>query len=70
MSGNSKRKINIIYISRTSKFTGPENILTDILRKMDDMAFFPTVILPDSKDPFYKILLQNNINIILYANMR
>ncbi len=65
MSKNSKKKINIMYLSRTSKFTGPENILTDILPKLDNKVFLPTVILPDPKGPFYKRLHQNNVNIII-----
>jgi len=60
---NKNEKINILYISRTSKLTGPENILIDILKKLDKKRYSPVVVLPDNKGPFYKKLESCRVNI-------
>jgi glycosyltransferase involved in cell wall biosynthesis len=65
MSRNCNKKINLLYMSRTSKLTGPENILIDILPELDKERFAPTVILPDQRGPFYKKLRQKNINVLV-----
>ena len=65
MNSNNHRKINILYISRTSKITGPENILIDLLLELDKKTFLPIVILPDKKGLFYQKLRQNNINVLV-----
>lgn len=59
------KKINILYMSRTSKLTGPENILIDIIRKLDKKVFSPVVVLPDNKGPFFKKLESFRINVIV-----
>jgi len=63
-AGNG-RKINIFYISRTSKLTGPENILVDILTELDKNVFFPTVVLPDDRGPFSERLKSEGIRFII-----
>jgi glycosyltransferase involved in cell wall biosynthesis len=65
MNKKGNNKINIIHVSRTSKFTGPENILMDILSELDKDMFSPTVILPDSNGLFYNKLKTNNIDVII-----
>ncbi|HEY4662896.1 MAG TPA: glycosyltransferase family 4 protein [Candidatus Humimicrobiaceae bacterium] len=55
-------KINILYMSRTSKLTGPENILIDIIRRLDKGIFSPVVVLPDRNGPFFKKLQLHKIN--------
>ncbi len=49
-------RVNILYISRTSKLTGPENILIDIIRRLNKRIFSPVVVLPDRDGPFFKKL--------------
>jgi glycosyltransferase involved in cell wall biosynthesis len=61
----SSKKINIFYISRTSKLTGPENILIDILEEMDKNVFSNTVVLPDDKGPYPEKLKSRGIEFIL-----
>ncbi|MCJ7471687.1 MAG: glycosyltransferase family 4 protein [Actinobacteria bacterium] len=58
-------KINILYISRTSKITGPENVLLDIIKRIDKNSFYPMVVLPDNKGLFYKKLNENNITALV-----
>jgi len=58
-------KINILHISRTSKITGPENIFTDILERLDRERFSFTVILPDDRGEFYKKLKSRNIDVVV-----
>ncbi len=52
-------------MSRTSKLTGPENILIDVIRKLDKRKFFPVVVLPDDKGPFFKKLKLYGIDVIV-----
>src|SRR4030066_395497 len=59
------KRIKILYISRTSKFTGAENILLDIVKYIDKKAFHPVVVLPDSKGLFYEKLIQSGIDTII-----
>lgn len=59
------RRIHILYISRTSKITGPENVLLDIIKRIDKNSFYPMVVLPDNKGPFYKKLIENNIAVLV-----
>jgi len=59
------KKIKILYISRTSKFTGAENILLDIVKYIDKKSFHPIVVLPDSKGLFYEKLIQSGIDTII-----
>jgi L-malate glycosyltransferase len=59
------RKINMLYVSRTSKITGPENILLDIVKKIDKSIFCPVVALPDNKGLFYKKLREYNIKVLI-----
>lgn len=58
-------KINILYMSRTSKLTGPENILIDVIKRLDKKIFSPLVVLPDSNGPFFKRLKLYKINTIV-----
>jgi len=58
-------KINILYMSRTSKLTGPENILIDIIRRINKKVFSPIVILPDNNGPFFGKLKSYGINTII-----
>ncbi len=58
-------EINILYMSRTSKLTGPENILIDVIRRLDKKVFSPLVVLPDSSGPFFKKLELHKINTIV-----
>ncbi|MEA2015450.1 MAG: glycosyltransferase family 4 protein [Actinomycetota bacterium] len=57
--------VKILYMSRTSKLTGPENILIDVIRKLDKKRFSPAVVLPDSKGPFFKKLKLNGIKVLV-----
>ena len=59
------KRIKILYISRTSKFTGAENILLDIVKYIDKKAFHPIVVLPDKKGLFYEKLIQSGIDTII-----
>ena len=59
------KKIKILYISRTSKFTGAENILLDIVNNLNKDIFYPIVVLPDSSGLFYEKLKQLNANIFV-----
>jgi len=59
------KKINILYVSRTSKVTGPENILLDIINKLDKNIFYPTVALPDDEGPFYKKLKEYDFTVLI-----
>jgi len=59
------KKIKILYISRTSKFTGAENILLDIVNNLNKDIFYPIVVLPDSRGLFYEKLKQLNANIFV-----
>ena len=59
------KKIKILYISRTSKFTGAENILLDIVNNLNKDIFYPIVVLPDSSGLFYEKLKQLNTNIFV-----
>ena len=59
------KKINILYVSRTSKITGPENILLDVIKKLDKNIFYPTVVLPDNKGPFYKKLKEYDFTVLI-----
>lgn len=59
-----KEKIKLFYISRTSKFTGAENILLDIVNNIDEKRFDPLVVIPDAKGFFYKKLRDSKINIM------
>lgn len=59
------KKNHILYISRTSKATGPENVLLDIINRIDKDSFYPTVVLPDNEGPFYKKLIENNIAVMV-----
>jgi glycosyltransferase involved in cell wall biosynthesis len=61
----NKKKIKILYISRTSKFTGAENILLDIVKYIDKKVFHPIVVLPDSRGLFYKRLVQSQIDTVI-----
>jgi len=61
----SSKKIKILYISRTSKFTGAENILLDIVKNLNKEKFYPIVALPDKKGLFYSKLIQSSINTII-----
>jgi glycosyltransferase involved in cell wall biosynthesis len=60
-----KENSNILYMSRTSKLTGPENILIDVIRKLDKKKFSPVVVLPDGKGPFFEKLKLHGIDIII-----
>ena len=60
-----KEKIKLFYISRTSKFTGAENILLDIVSNIDKEKFDPLVIMPDAKGFFYKKLKDFKINVMV-----
>lgn len=60
-----KEKIKLFYISRTSKFTGAENILLDIVNNIDEKRFDPLVVIPDIKGFFYKKLRDSKINIMI-----
>ncbi|MFA5014470.1 MAG: glycosyltransferase family 4 protein [Actinomycetota bacterium] len=55
-------KINILYMSRTSKLTGPENILIDVIKRLDNNRFSPVVVLPDRNGPFFEKLQLHRIN--------
>jgi glycosyltransferase involved in cell wall biosynthesis len=59
------KKIKILYISRTSKFTGAENILLDIVNNLNKDIFYPIVVLPDSRGLFYEKLKQLNAHIFV-----
>lgn len=59
------KKINILYVSRTSKITGPENILLDIIKKLDKKLFHPIVALPDNKGLFYKKLKEYDFTVLI-----
>jgi len=61
----SGRKIKLLYISRTSKFTGAENILLDIVKYIDKKKFYPIIVLPDKKGLFYRKLVQSGIDTII-----
>jgi len=58
-------KIKILFISRTSKLTGAENILLDIAGKLDKKRFLPLVVLPDKTGPLFGELDKNNIKTVL-----
>lgn len=58
-----ENKIKIFYISRTSNFTGAENIVFDIVRNLDSNVFNPCIVLPDRNGYFYKKLIDNNLNV-------
>lgn len=60
-----KEKIKLFYISRTSKFTGAENILLDIVNNIDEKRFGPIVVIPDTKGFFYKKLKDSKINAMI-----
>jgi len=60
-----KKKTNILYVSRTSKITGPENILLDMIKKLDKNIFCPAVALPDNKGPFYKKLKEYDFTVMI-----
>lgn len=59
------KKIKIFYISRTSKFTGAENILLDIVDNIDRKTFDPLVVLPDKRGLFYKKLKDSKIDVMV-----
>lgn len=58
-------KINILYMSRTSKLTGPENVLIDIIKRLNKRIFSPVVVLPDRNGPFFEKLRLHGINTII-----
>lgn len=60
-----KEKIKLFYISRTSKFTGAENILLDVVNNIDKKKFDPLVVIPDTKGFFYEKLKDSKINIMV-----
>lgn len=60
-----KKKTNILYVSRTSKITGPENILLDMIKKLDKNIFYPMIALPDNKGPFYEKLKEYDFTILI-----
>lgn len=60
-----KEKIKLFYISRTSKFTGAENILLDIVNNINKKKFDPLVVIPDTKGFFYKKLKDSKINVMV-----
>jgi len=60
-----KENVNILYMSRTSKLTGPEKILIDVIGKLDKKRFSPVVVLPDDRGPFFKKLKLYGIDIIV-----
>lgn len=60
-----KEKIKLFYISRTSKFTGAENILLDVVNNIDKKKFDPLVVIPDTKGFFYEKLRDSKINIMV-----
>ena len=59
------KKIKILYISRTSKFTGAENILLDIVKYINMEAFHSVVALPDKEGFFYEKLVESGIETIV-----
>lgn len=58
-------KKNILYVSRTSKLTGPENILIDVIKRLDKNRFSPVVVVPDRSGPFFKKLQLYKINTVI-----
>ncbi len=60
-----KEKIKLFYISRTSKFTGAENILLDVVNNIDKKKFDPLVVISDTKGFFYEKLKDSKINIMV-----
>lgn len=58
-------KVNILYISRTSKLTGAEYSLLDVLKKINKELFNPIVALPDREGIFYKNLMESSIETLI-----
>jgi len=59
------KKINLLYISRTSDLTGAENSLLDLINKIDKNLFNPIVVIPDNNGIFYAKLKSNNIKTLI-----
>ena len=57
-----KKIIKILYISRTSKITGAENILLDIVSGISKEYFHPVVALPDNKGLLFEKLQESGID--------
>jgi glycosyltransferase involved in cell wall biosynthesis len=57
------KKINLLYLSRTSKLTGAENTLLSLLERLNKDIFNPLVVLPDNNGLFFQRLIEKKINI-------
>lgn len=56
---------NILYISRTSKLTGAELTLLDIIQNLNREKYFQNIALPDNKGEFFKKLKSAGKNVFV-----
>lgn len=61
------KKINILFISRTSKLGGAEKTLLELVRNLKKELYEPNIALPDSKGLFFKELKEANIQTYLIS---
>ena len=59
-------KIHIFYLSRTSKYTGAEATLFEIISKLDPQKYLQSVILPDSAGLFFEKLKSIDVRTFVF----